>query len=71
MIEVGLVAQRPEQRPLGGQAVDQPTVALHRMRAAVGLEPADQRRVGGVQEQHPRPVTAGVQVTDDRGQVLR
>ncbi len=67
---VGLVAQRAEQRALGGQPVGQPAAALQRVLPPVGLEPADQHRVGRLQEQHPRPVAAGVEILDHRGQIV-
>ena len=51
--------QRLEQRALGGHPVGQPAAALQRMLAAVGLVPADQRRVAGLQEQHPRAGSRG------------
>ena len=40
---------------LGGDAVRQPAVALQRVRPPVGLEPADQHGVVGLQEQDPGP----------------
>ena len=64
--EVGRVAQRAEQRALGGDAVDQPAVALQRVAAPHLLEPADEHGVRRLEEQQPRPVAAGVEVLDHR-----
>ena len=41
-----------EQRAFGGDAVDQPAVALQRVAAADLLEPADEHGVGRLEEQH-------------------
>ena len=67
--EVRGVAQRTEQRALGGDAVDEPAVALQRVAAPDLLEPADQHGVGRLEEQQPGPVAAGVEVLEDGAQV--
>ncbi len=64
--EVRGVAQRAEQRAFGGDAVDQPAVALQRVAAPDLLEPADEHGVRRLEEQQPRPVAAGVEVLEDR-----
>ncbi len=45
-----------------GDAVDDPAVALQRVRSADALEPPDQGVVGGLQEDHPQPDAAPLQV---------
>ena len=67
--EVGVAAQLAQQRALAGDAVDEPVVALQRVRPADRLEAAHQRVVGRLEEQHPRAhaalgelVEAGAQV---------
>ena len=55
--QVGDPVQVAQQRPLGGDAVDQPAAALQRVGPADALEPAHQHLVGGLQEQHPRDGT--------------
>ena len=52
--QVGLAAQVGEQLALAHDAVEQPALALQRVRAADRLEPADQHLVGGVQEHQRR-----------------
>ena len=68
--DVRLLPQRLQHRPFGRDPIRQPPAALQRMRAAVGLVPADQGRVARLQEQHPRPVAASVQILDDLGEVV-
>ena len=49
--DVGLGAQVAEHDPLAAHAVEQPAVALQRVRPARGLEAADQRGVVGLEEE--------------------
>ena len=51
--QVGVAAQLAQQVALGGDAVDDPAVALERVRAAHRLEAAHQGVVGGLQEDDP------------------
>ena len=69
--QVGLGAQGLEQLALGGDAVHDPAALLERVRPGHAVEPAHQRLVGGLQEDHVRPHAAGVQVADRRLEVGR
>jgi hypothetical protein len=67
--EVGHRVEVVQELPLGGDPVDEPAAALQRVGPADALEAADQHRVGGLQEQHPRTVPTLVQVADHAAQV--